>query len=97
MGVLHSMMTHLLVLYHYETITWGHRLPQASMNLSASIGYPERVRREAVERRRQGKRQAVWRGLRIVLLLMALGAMLYWFWWQPMHAPPPPLRIEFRP
>jgi hypothetical protein len=75
----------------------GHRLPQASMNLSASIGYPERVRREAVERRRQGKRQAVWRGLRIVLLLMALGAMLYWFWWQPMHAPPPPLRIEFRP
>jgi len=55
------------------------------------------VRREAVERRRQGKRQAVWRGLRIVLLLMALGAMLYWFWWQPMHAPPPPLRIEFRP
>jgi hypothetical protein len=97
MGVLHSMMTHLLVLYHYETITWGHRLPQASMNLSASIGYPERVRREAVERRRQGKRQAVWRGLRIVLLLMALGAILYWFWWQPMHAPPPPLRIEFRP
>jgi hypothetical protein len=53
---------------------------------------------EAVEVRRRVKRSAVaWRGLRIVLLLMALGAMLYWFWWQPMHAPPPPLRIEFRP
>jgi hypothetical protein len=63
-----------------------------------SLRYPKKVRMEAVEVRRRVKRSAVaWRGLRIVLLLMALGAMLYWFWWQPMHAPPPPLRIEFRP
>ncbi|MEN3000867.1 MAG: hypothetical protein ABDI19_03375 [Armatimonadota bacterium] len=36
-------------------------------------------------------------GLRVALLLTALGLILYWFWWQPLREPAPPLRIEFRP
>jgi hypothetical protein len=34
----------------------------------------------------------------VLLLLLALGWLLYWFWWLPLRvSPPEPLRIEFRP
>ncbi|GBC92628.1 hypothetical protein HRbin15_01100 [bacterium HR15] len=44
--------------------------------------------------RRRGRRFG--RGVRIVLLLLALGGLIYWFWWLPSREPATPLRIEFR-